>query len=192
MYFSNLFFLYIFLPALFLAYFIVRNDTYRRIVLTAFSLFFYAFGEPVYVFLMIGLVAVDYGFGRVIGKTAEIRIRKRWLIAAIVLNLAFLCFFKYLGFFIETWNTLFVLQLPVFSLKMPIGISFFTFQTMSYVIDVYRGDAEVQKSYGRLLLYVSFFPQLIAGPIVRYKDIEAQLDNRHVELSAFHEGLFRF
>ncbi len=192
MYFSNLFFLYIFLPALFLAYFIVRNDTYRRIVLTAFSLFFYAFGEPVYVFLMIGLVAVDYGFGRVIGKTAEIRIRKRWLIAAVVLNLAFLCFFKYLGFFIETWNTLFVLQLPVFSLKMPIGISFFTFQTMSYVIDVYRGDAEVQKSYGRLLLYVSFFPQLIAGPIVRYKDIEAQLDNRHVELSAFHEGLFRF
>ena len=152
MYFSNLFFLYIFLPALFLAYFIVRNDTYRRIVLTTFSLFFYAFGEPVYVFLMIGLVAVDYGFGRVIGKTAEIRIRKRWLIAAVVLNLAFLCFFKYLGFFIETWNTLFVLQLPVFSLKMPIGISFFTFQTMSYVIDVYRGDAEVQKSYGRLLL----------------------------------------
>ena len=119
MYFSNLFFLYIFLPALFLAYFIVRNDTYRRIVLTAFSLFFYAFGEPVYVFLMIGLVAVDYGFGRVIGKTAEIRIRKRWLIAAVVLNLAFLCFFKYLGFFIETWNTLFVLQLPVFSLKCP-------------------------------------------------------------------------
>ncbi len=192
MYFSNLFFLYIFMPALFLAYFAVKNDAYRRAVLTAFSLLFYAFGEPVYVFLMLGFVAVDYGFGLAIGRAAEIRIRKRWLIAAVVLNLAFLCFFKYLGFFLDTWNSIFAFQLPVFSVKMPIGISFFTFQTMSYVIDVYREDAEVQKSYGRLLLYVSFFPQLIAGPIVRYKDIEAQLDNRRVELSAFHEGLFRF
>lgn len=192
MYFSNLFFLYVFMPVLFLAYFAIRNNTYRRIVLIAFSLLFYAFGEPMYVFLMIGLVAMDYGFGRIIGKTTEVRIRKRWLAAAVICNLAFLCFFKYLGFLIDTWNTLFAFPLPALSVTMPIGISFFTFQTMSYVIDVYREDAEVQRSYGRLLLYVSFFPQLIAGPIVRYKDIEAQLDDRHVELSAFHEGLFRF
>ena len=192
MVFSNLFFLYVFLPVLFLAYFIIKNDAYRRAVLVLFSLLFYAWGEPVCVFLMIGLVAADYLFGRLIDATRSVYLRKLWLVLAIISNLGVLGYYKYLGFFIETLNTIFNVSLPVVSVTMPIGISFFTFQTMSYVIDVYREDAEVQRSYPRLLLYVSFFPQLIAGPIVRYKDIEAQLDCRSVSVSELNEGLFRF
>ncbi|MBQ4350067.1 MAG: MBOAT family protein [Clostridia bacterium] len=192
MVFSNLFFLYIFLPALFLAYFVVKNDAWRRGVLVVFSLFFYAWGEPVCVFLMIGLVAADYLFGRLIGATRVESTRKLWLVLAIVSNLGVLGFYKYLGFAVDTLNTIFNVTIPTVSVTMPIGISFFTFQTMSYVIDVYREDADVQKSYFRLLLYVSFFPQLIAGPIVRYKDIEAQLESRSVTVENFNEGLFRF
>jgi len=192
MVFSNLFFLYVFLPLLFLAYFVIKNNAYRRGVLVAFSLLFYAWGEPVCVFLMIGLVGADYLFGRLIGATRIQSQRKLWLTLAIVSNLGVLGFYKYLGFFIETLNAVFNVTIPAVSVTMPIGISFFTFQTMSYVIDVYREDADVQKSFFRLLLYVSFFPQLIAGPIVRYKDIEAQLDSRSVSVSEFNEGLFRF
>ena len=192
MVFSNLFFLYVFLPALFLAYFVIKNNAYRRGVLVAFSLLFYAWGEPVCVFLMIGLVAADYLFGRLIGATRVQSTRKLWLTLAIVSNLGVLGFYKYLGFVIETLNAVFNVSIPMVNVTMPIGISFFTFQTMSYVIDVYREDADVQKSFFRLLLYVSFFPQLIAGPIVRYKDIEAQLESRSVSVSEFNEGFFRF
>ena len=192
MVFSNLFFLYIFMPALFLAYFIIKNNTYRRIVLLAFSLLFYAWGEPIAIFLMIGLVLGDYLFGRLIDHVYSAGAKKLWLVLAIIFNLSILGVYKYLGFFTETFNTIFRAQVPVLTLTMPIGISFFTFQTMSYVIDVYREDAKVQKSFFSLLLYVSFFPQLIAGPIVRYKDIEEQLPDRHVDLADFNEGLFRF
>ncbi len=192
MVFSNLFFLYIFMPVLFLAYFIIKNDAYRRGVLVTFSLFFYAWGEPVYVFLMIGMVLADYVFGLLIDKCISVTWKSFWLVLAIISNLAVLGVYKYLGFFTETVNGIFNVTIPVAELVMPIGISFFTFQTMSYVIDVYREDAEVQKSFFRLLLYVSFFPQLIAGPIVRYKDIEAQLGNRQVSIPDFNDGLFRF
>lgn len=192
MVFSNLLFLYIFMPALFLAYFIIKNNTYRRIVLMAFSLLFYTWGEPVAIFLMIGLVLGDYLFGLLIDHVYTARAKKLCLIAAIVFNLGILGVYKYLGFFTETFNFIFHAQIPVISLTMPIGISFFTFQTMSYVIDVYRDDAKVQKSFFNLLLYVSFFPQLIAGPIVRYKDIEEQLADRRVSVQDFNDGLFRF
>ena len=192
MVFSNIFFLYVFLPALFLAYFVIKNDAYRRAVLIAFSLVFYAWGEPVYVFLMIGLVLADYIFGLLISKTRQVWLRKFWLVIAIVSNLSILGVYKYLGFFTETLNFIFNVTIPVVKLSMPIGISFFTFQTMSYVIDVYRGDADVQKSFFRLLLYVSFFPQLVAGPIVRYKDIEMQLSDRQVSLEKLNDGMFRF
>ena len=192
MVFSNLFFLYIFLPVLALAYFITRNNTVRRGVLVAFSLIFYAWGEPLYVFLMIGMVAADYGFGIAIDRVQTQSFRKMWLVLSVIFNLGILCTYKYLGFFTETLNLIFSFTIPVVRLALPIGISFFTFQTMSYVIDVYRGDAEVQKDYFKLLLYVSFFPQLIAGPIVRYKDIEAQLDNRRVDIADINEGIYRF
>ncbi|MBQ4354020.1 MAG: MBOAT family protein [Clostridia bacterium] len=180
------------MPALLLAYFNLKSDGWRRGVLIAFSLFFYAWGEPIYVFLMIGMVLMDFCFGLLINRTRRIGWRRFWLILAIAINLGILCLFKYLGFFTETVNTVFNITIPTLSLTMPIGISFFTFQTMSYVIDVYREDTDVQKSFFKLLLYVSFFPQLIAGPIVRYKDIEAQLDNRQVTVEKFSDGLFRF
>jgi len=192
MVFSDLLFLYIFLPALILMYFITPFHAFRRGVLVAFSLLFYAWGEPVYVFLMLGMVAADYGFGLIIDRVRIQKWRKLWLILAVSFNLGILGIYKYLGFFTETFNFIFSFQVPEVSLGLPIGISFFTFQTMSYVIDVYRGDADVQKNFFKLLLYVSFFPQLVAGPIVRYKDIEAQLDNRRVEASEINEGIFRF
>ncbi len=192
MVFSNLFFLYIFMPVLLLAYFNIKNNTYRRGVLVLFSLLFYAWGEPIAIFLMIGLVLGDYIFGLLIDRSFTAGSKKIWLILAIIFNLGILGTYKYLGFFTETVNTIFNVTIPVVSLTMPIGISFFTFQTMSYVIDVYRDDAQVQKSFFKLLLYVSFFPQLIAGPIVRYKDIEEQLADRSVSIKDFNDGLFRF
>ena len=127
-----------------------------------------------------------------ISKTRQVWLRKFWLVIAIVSNLSVLGVYKYLGFFTETLNFIFNVTIPVVKLSMPIGISFFTFQTMSYVIDVYRGDADVQKSFFRLLLYVSFFPQLVAGPIVRYKDIEMQLSDRQVSLEKLNDGMSRF
>ncbi len=173
-------------------YFLFKNDTYRRGVLIAFSLIFYAFGEPVCVFLMIGLVLFDYIMGRLIDGAESGAAKKVWLVVAVIANIGVLCFYKYLGFFVTTLNDLFRLSLPVVKVSMPIGISFFTFQTMTYVIDVYRGDTPVQKSFSKLLLYVSLFPQLIAGPIVRYRDIEAQLDSRRVSAEGLNDGLFRF
>ena len=192
MVFSNLFFLYIFLPLLLILYFIGKDDAYRRGVLIVFSLLFYAWGEPICVFVMIGLVLLDYAMGLLISRADTKSMKKTWLVVAVIANLGVLCFYKYLGFFIENINTVFRTSLPTLDIKMPIGISFFTFQTMSYVIDVYRGDTEVQRSFSKLLLYVSLFPQLIAGPIVRYKDIEMQLDNRHVTAEKINDGLFRF
>lgn len=190
--FSDLFFLYGFLPCLFLLYYVIPNSTWRRAVLLVFSLFFYAFGEPLYVFLMVGLVLADYLLGLAIEKANSLKWKRLWLTLGVVSNLGVLVLYKYLGFLTGTVNHVFSLSIPVVSFVMPIGISFFTFQTMSYVIDVYRGDAPVQRSYFRLLLYVSLFPQLIAGPIVRYKDIEDQLDDRKVDLSLVADGLFRF
>ena len=190
--FSDLLFLFGFLPILFLLYYIFPHSGWRRGVLTVFSLFFYAFGEPLYVFLMMGMVLADWGFGLAIDKSASQGRKKLWLTLAVVSNLGVLVFYKYLGFLLTTVNTIFNVTLPVVSFAMPIGISFFTFQTMSYVIDLYRGDTPVQRSYPRLLLYVSLFPQLIAGPIVRYKDIEDQLDDRTVDIALLSDGAFRF
>ncbi|MBQ7599977.1 MAG: MBOAT family protein [Clostridia bacterium] len=190
MVFSHLLFIYIFLPLLLAVYFIIKNDLYRRIVLVVFSLVFYAWGEPIYVFLMIGLVLLDYLFGRLVAKDG--RAKKLWLVLAIIANLSALFVFKYLGFFIGIINDVFKAGIVFSPLTMPIGISFFTFQAMSYVIDVYRKDSQCQRNPLNLLLYVSFFPQLIAGPIVRYKDIEAQLQSRSVQLADFNEGFYRF
>ncbi len=180
------------MPLLFVAYFILKNNTYRRTVLVLFSLLFYGWGEPKCLFIMMALVLADYVFGLLIDRAYSVRAKKLWLVIAIVINLSLLCFYKYLGFFTETVNTVFNVTLPVVSVTMPIGISFFTFQSMSYVIDVYREDTEVQKSYFKLLLYVSFFPQLIAGPIVRYKDIADQVDDRRVDVRGIADGFFRF
>ena len=194
MVFSHPFFVYAFLAALFVAFFVSKRNTVRRGVLIAFSLVFYGWGEPIFVFLMICTVGFDYLYGRLIASydDEDNGMRKLWLTLAVITNLGVLAFFKYTGFIVETLNVLPFVNFPVPKISMPIGISFFTFQALSYVIDVYRGDTPVQKSFSRLLLYVSLFPQLIAGPIVRYKDIEAQLDDMHVKPFQFNDGIYRF
>ncbi|MBO4769668.1 MAG: MBOAT family protein [Clostridia bacterium] len=195
MLFSSLIFIYVFLFALIICYFLFarRNNTARLIVLTVFSLIFYAFGEPVYVFLMIGVVLVNYIFGFLCASDGEPgKKQKLFLALAIVLNLGCLGFFKYTNFFITNINAVAGTDVALIKVVMPIGISFFTFQAMSYVIDVYRGVSQVQRSFLKLLMYVSFFPQLIAGPIVRYQDIEDQLQNQVITAEHINDGIFRF
>ncbi len=194
MVFSSLIFLYLFLPACLIAYFCVRGVKAKNVVLVLFSLLFYAWGEPVYVLLLVGSAALNYAFGLWMGLAAEEggRGRKAILAAAVAVNLAALAVFKYAGLLVTTLNQLTGLALPVPAISLPIGISFYTFQAMTYVIDVYRGQAKVQMSYFKFLLYISMFPQLIAGPIVRYVDIEAQLEARSTSREDLFYGLVRF
>lgn len=197
MLFSTLFFTYVFLPLLLLFYWLPAKSkpSLQLWVLTVFSLFFYAFGEPVYVFLMIALVGVNYLFGILCAGDgmSEPGTKKKLLLALdIAINLGTLGFFKYLNFAVDNINAVFGTGLAHVSVVMPIGISFFTFQAMSYVIDTYRGVTKVQRSYPKLLLYISFFPQLIAGPIVRYQDIEYQIENHSWSAGQINEGAFRF
>jgi alginate O-acetyltransferase complex protein AlgI len=183
------------MPLLALLYFLNINNAWRRGLLILFSLAFYAWGEPTYVLLMLVCVLVNFIFGLEIGKSQSEEKSKRafvLLITAVAVNLSFLIFFKYAAFFIKTVNLLPGIRLAVPEIALPVGISFFTFQSMSYTIDVYRGDAAAQRSFSKLLLYVSLFPQLIAGPIVRYKDIESQLDDRGADISEICEGMYRF
>ncbi len=191
MLFSSAVFLFIFLPAVLLGYYLLRGQRVRNLLLLAASLFFYAWGEPVYVFLMIFSICANYVLGRGIGGHQN-SARKGLLILAAALNLGILFVFKYLDFTIENLNALLGLHVPPAGLKLPIGISFFTFQALSYCIDVYRGTAEVQKNILDLGLYISFFPQLIAGPIVRYNTVAEQISNRTVDVEGFQQGVRRF
>ena len=192
MLFSSLFFLYAFLPLILILFFLIKNTSYRRILLVIFSLIFYAWGEPVYVFLMIGTVVFNYIFGRMIDSPRFSNHSKLWTAAAVIINLVLLGIFKYTDFFINTVNSLFGTAIPLTSIRIPIGISFFIFQSISYIIDVYRGTCPSQKSFVKLLLYISFFPQLTAGPIVRYEDMASQLDRINPTPRKIFYGLFRF
>lgn len=188
MVFSNLIFLYLFLPLCLLLYFLCRDMAGKNAILLVFSLLFYAWGEPLYVFLMLLMAAANWGFGLWMGAGR----RRVQLILAVIVNLGCLAVFKYAGFFVENINALLGLRLAVPQIALPIGISFYTFQALSYVIDVYRGQVGVQCSYWRFLLYVSLFPQLIAGPIVRYSDVERQMDARPVCYEDIFYGVTRF
>ncbi len=171
-----------------LLYFLQRTLRGKNAVLVCASLLFYAWGEPVYVFLMLAVAALDWGFGLLLERR-----RSRWLLAlCVALNLSSLLFFKYTGFLVENLNALFGAELAAPELSLPIGISFYTFQALSYVIDVYRKDVAAQRSYGKFLLYVSMFPQLIAGPIVRYVDVAAQIDARSFDPEDIFRGVTRF
>ena len=163
----------------------------KNIVLVLFSLVFYAWGEPVYVFLLVASAAFNYAMGRCMDG-AEQKRKKRLLVLSVAVNLAALGVFKYAGLLVGTFAQLTSLPIPVPQIALPIGISFFTFQAMSYVVDVYRGQAQVQKSYLKFLMYISMFPQLIAGPIVRYVDIEAQMEDRQTTKEDLFYGLIRF
>ena len=187
--FSSVVFLFIFLPVIFFLYFILANDLIRNILLVAASLIFYAFGEPVAVFIMIISIILNYVFGRICAGEKHDKLA---VFAAVLLNIGLLFVFKYLGFVTETINAVTPLNLPVPVIKLPIGISFFTFQGLSYVIDVYRDKKMVQKNLLSVFLYISFFPQLIAGPIVKYHDIEKQLHKREFSADRVSRGINRF
>ncbi len=190
MVFSSTVFLFIFLPVVFGLYCLLPNRHLRNGLLILASLAFYAFGEPFVVFLMLLSILWNYLFGLLMNKGTLVR--RIALISAIVVNLGMLGIFKYAGFFAETLNLLPLVEIPVPQIALPIGISFFTFQAMSYVIDVYRGDISIQKNPLKLTLYIVCFPQLIAGPIVKYKDIEAQLTERPMDPVQVSQGIRRF
>ena len=193
MVFSSLLFLFMYLPVV-LAVYYVTPRRWRNALLFIVNLIFYGWGEPVYVSLMIFSTVVDYTCGRFISKYRHVNDKKAkaFLMASVIINLSLLGFFKYAGFITETLNFLPFLNIPTFKVALPIGISFYTFQTMSYSIDVYRGDAPMQKNIITFGTYVSLFPQLIAGPIVRYKDVAYQLDHRRETLNDFKRGVCVF
>lgn len=201
--FNSLVFICIFLPVVFAAHSLIPVLRVRNALLILASLIFYSYGEPVYILLLLGSVLMNYTCvllmtGKQSAKVTETedgtpsKGRKAVLVLAVILNLALLVIFKYAGFFVDSFNSLTGLRLPVPEISLPIGISFFTFQALSYVIDVYRGEAEPERNFFRVLLYISFFPQLIAGPIVRFRDIAAQLRERRITVEEAAPGFRRF
>ena len=191
MLFSSLPFLFYFLPAVILIYFLVPRGC-RNAVLLLSSLFFYGWGEPKYVLLMMATIALFYGCGLAIEK-ANTKIWKQvWLTLSVVISLSLLAVFKYADFFLTSFNSVTGLSLPLLKLALPIGISFYTFQCLSYTVDVYRGNVPAQKNPISFGAYVALFPQLIAGPIVRYVDIARELEERTHSLADFTLGLRRF
>lgn len=194
MVFSSLLFMFRFLPVVLILYF-AAPVKFRNIILFLFSLFFYAWGEPKYVLLMLCSITVDYLIGRRIQSfknQGKIRAARSWLVISIVYNLSVLGFFKYADFLIGSVNNVLGTAIPLPGIPLPIGISFFTFQTMSYTIDVYKGATTAQKNWMKYGTYVSMFPQLIAGPIVQYKTIAEQLEFRRETTDDFVEGIHRF
>lgn len=194
MLFSSTTFLFAFLPIVLITYYIVPRIT-RNLVLFIFSLVFYAWGEPVYIVLMIASTIVAYVTGLLADKQRKNAKKYTPLIAmigAVVWNIGLLLFFKYTDFFIGAANSIFGTQIKTLGLALPIGISFYSFQTLSYVIDVYKGEVRSQKNFLDLATYVALFPQLIAGPIVRYIDVAEQLKKRNESIEHFAQGVWRF
>ena len=191
MLFSSVPFLFHFLPAALLIYFAAPRQLKNAVLLLA-SLFFYAWGEPKYMLLMLVSIVQGYGFGLLIEKHRGQKASKVFLTLSILVSLGLLGYFKYADFFLSSVNAVTGLSLPLLKLSLPIGISFYTFQVLSYVIDVYRGETAAQRNFIDLATYVSLFPQLIAGPIVRYSDVAAELKSRTHSVSAAAEGVRRF
>lgn len=194
MLFSSVSFIYVFLPATLALYHLAgrRSVALRNAVLLAASLIFYFSGEPKYTLLLVFSSLVDYFNGLAISRWQGTRRAKLALACSIVVNLALLGFFKYADFITQTLNSLLGTSIPALDLPLPIGISFYTFQTMSYAIDVYRGDARAQKSLPTFAAYVSMFPQLVAGPIVRYSQVADELASDRRSVSKFASGVGRF
>lgn len=192
MVFSSLVFLCVFLPTVLVLYRICPGRC-RNLLLMVVSLVFYAWGEPRYILIMLFSTVFDYCNGRLIERfEGQARVRKGILILSIVGNLGILCFFKYTDLLLDSWNRLTASQVGLLELALPVGISFYTFQTMSYTIDVYRGKVKAQHNIVSFGMYVCMFPQLIAGPIVRYQYIEAQLGERRITEAMWVHGMQRF
>lgn len=191
MIFSSISFLFYFLPIFIFLYFI-SPQKHKNLILLLFSLIFYAWGEPKYILLMLFSCIVDYIHAIVIENNRDNIKSKIALCSSICINLGMLFYFKYTDFFINILNSSLGTELPYLNLALPIGISFYTFQTMSYSIDVYRGNVKAQRNLISLATYVTLFPQLIAGPIVRYSDIEKNINNRKITFDNLYNGLTRF
>ena len=192
MVFSSLTFLFLFLPLLYLTLFLSHDRRWRNAVLLVFSLAFYAWGEPIWILAMLLSTAVNYVCAMQIDRTEQNLLRRLWLTAGIIASVCFLFYFKYAAFLFNSFSDLLRLNFHMQEPRLPIGISFYTFQILTYTVDVYRRKAPVLKNPLRLLLYISCFPQLIAGPIVQYGDVAEQLEERRILPSDFAEGLSRF
>lgn len=191
MVFSSLSFLCVFLPVVLVLYRLMPSLRTKNVLLMVASLVFYAYGEPVYVLLMMASALCNYAWAMLLRAASPVR-RRVVMALAVAQNIGVLCVFKYAGWLVETLNVITGFDVPVPQIALPIGISFFTFQAMSYVVDVYRGEVECERSFVRILLYISLFPQLIAGPIVKYHDIADELVDRTQTLGGFARGLRRF
>ena len=192
MLFSSIVFLFTFLPAVMLLYYLLPVR-FRNVILLLASLVFYAWGEPVYLFLMLLSILFNYFSGLDIARNLQDkRAAKRSLVFNLIINLAVLGFFKYEGFVLDTLNGIRPVHISYHALPLPIGISFYTFQILSYIIDVYRGNVKVQTNLPNFALYVTMFPQLIAGPIVQYADVDEQLASREISRTKFGEGSMYF
>lgn len=191
MVFSSMTFLCVFLPVVFLLYSVLPSIPVKNGLLIIASLLFYAYGEPKYVLLMIFSIVMNYLFGRLLDSENE-RLRRMIVGLAVCVNLALFFVFKYLDMVLKTVNQISHSSIPMANLALPIGISFFTFQALSYVIDVYRRDVEAEKNLFHVMLYISFFPQLIAGPIVKYHDIQEQIRSRKTDSGEIAAGMRRF
>lgn len=192
MLFSSIVFLFTFLPAVMILYYLLPVR-FRNVILLLASLVFYAWGEPVYLFLMLLSILFNYFSGLDIARNLQDkRAAKRSLVFNLIINLAVLGFFKYEGFVLDTLNGILPVHISYHALPLPIGISFYTFQILSYIIDVYRGNVKVQTNLPNFALYVTMFPQLIAGPIVQYADVDEQLASREVSWTKFGEGSMYF
>lgn len=189
MLFSSMTFVFLFLPIVCLIYLLAKKELHNAILLAA-SILFYAWGEPRYLAIMILTILANYVGAIALDKHKKYK--KPILLATIAVDLSFLLYFKYFNFFIDNINSIFAMDITFLEVIMPIGISFYTFQAMSYLIDVYKGDAKVQKDIYKLALYISLFPQLVAGPIVKYRDVDEQIDHRTVTFDKVSYGVKRF
>ena len=191
MLFSSMTFIFMFLPIVCAAYLFARKELQNYILLIA-SVVFYAWGEPRYLAIMFLTIIVNYVGANYISRSNNNIHRKILLTLTVVIDLAFLWYFKYFNFFVDNFNSLFNTSISAIKIIMPIGISFYTFQALSYVVDVYRGEVKVQRDIYKLALYICLFPQLIAGPIVKYHDVDEQISNRDVTFAKVSYGIKRF
>lgn len=192
MVFASLIFLFLFLPLNLLLYYSTKNPTWRNIILIVFSLFFYGWGEPIWITLMLFSSFVDYFNALLIEKYRGTKWAKLGIVSTLIFNLGLLATFKYDVFLVENVNALFGTDFAAPGFGLPIGISFYTFQTISYVVDVYRGEVKAQRKFFNFLMFVSLYHQLVAGPIVRYSHIANEIDSRKETLSDFSKGISRF
>ena len=192
MVFSSLLFILVFLPLNLICYYIPKNLNIRNYVLLIFSLLFYAWGEPIYVIILIAMSYACWYCARRIDASGNKHSASRWMMLAVIICLGTLGIFKYTGFFVQNLNIIPKIDIPVPDIKLPIGISFYTFQLLTYIIDVYRQEVPAQKLFRNVLLYAGLYHQCVAGPIIRYADIEKELRNRKTTLDSIYNGFLRF